>query len=522
MTATEGISEQVECDLRVTSGSQYELVRKSGHYETMYNLFHELGIQSNILVSATYSHCRTSRLTEPTLFKALHIVINHHPALGIIGVRRSSQKKNGNHRLWEARLNTINLKTCVEFVQYDGEDQGLQRVIEKSHNEWFSTEDKIRPWWKLVVVNGAHVLFVYHHMIGDGRSGYAFHRSLLAALNEIEALKTIDGISTDSGAFMVNVPATLPPAHSIALVQSQLSMLHVIYNFLWWTLIRLIFSNERFLFSDASFSNTYPTPTNPFPKDECTVTRIESMQVDCTTKEKCVDACRIHNTTLTALLQTLIQVTLAADVYPKAMFGFSQVAVDFRRYLKTKPGVDVMMNAASTFSSPQRLGRYREAGRRPKIGAGNGAVPGVHLDIPLLWHLASQYRAKLHSDLNKSNTALQDYLTVPLLGIDDEEFASQLFPNIGRVSNNAFLVSNIGAFQGMTNDLSPGWTIGHVEFSAAATKASCGTAGIVFNVASVEKGDLVVNASYEEGVLKPETVRKVMKGIKERLTLLLE
>ncbi|KAK9350504.1 alcohol acetyltransferase [Lipomyces doorenjongii] len=521
MTATEGISEQGECDLRLTSASQYELVRKGGHYETMYNLFHELGIQSNILVSATYSH-RTSLLTEPTLFKALHIVINHHPALGIIGVSKSSQKKKGNHRLWEARLNTINLKDCVEFVQYDGKDQGLQEVIEKAHNEWFTTEEKTRPWWKIVVVNGAHVLFVYHHMIGDGRSGYAFHRSLLAALNEIEALKTNDGISTDSGAFMVNVPATLPPAHSIAVVEAQLSMLHVIYNFLWWTLIRLIFSNERFLFSDASFSNTYPTPTNPFPKDEHTVTRIESMQVDCTTKEKCVDACRIHNTTLTALLQTLIQVTLAADIYPKAILGFSSVAVDFRRYLKTKPGIDVMMNAAAVFSSPQRLGRYREAGRDLKISARNGAVPGVHLDIPLLWQLASQNKAKLDNDLNKSNTALQDYLTVPLLGIDDEEFASQLFPNIGRVSNNAFLVSNIGAFQGTTKDLSAGWTIGHVEFSAAATKASCGTAGIVFNVASVEKGDLVVNASYEEGVLKPETVRKVMKGVKERLTLLLE
>ncbi|ODQ69460.1 hypothetical protein LIPSTDRAFT_75679 [Lipomyces starkeyi NRRL Y-11557] len=98
----------------------------------------------------------------------------------------------------------------------------------------------------------------------------------------------------DNGAFIVNVPATLPPAHPIALVQAQLSMLHVVYIFLWWTLIRLIFSNESFLFSDASFSNTYPTPLNPSPKDKRTVTRIESMRIDCTTKEKCVGACRIH------------------------------------------------------------------------------------------------------------------------------------------------------------------------------------------------------------------------------------
>ncbi|KAK9372128.1 uncharacterized protein V1513DRAFT_265244 [Lipomyces chichibuensis] len=169
MTPSEFTSEQVGRDLRSKSDSRYEMIRKAGPFETMFNLFHELGIQSNILVSATYTHSK-SELTAAVLFEALRVVIDQHPALGILGVDQPSQKKKGNHRLWEARLNAINLTDCVEFVRHDGEDQGLRRIIEKSHNEWFDTEDRARPLWKLVVVNNTHILFVYHHMIADGLS----------------------------------------------------------------------------------------------------------------------------------------------------------------------------------------------------------------------------------------------------------------------------------------------------------------------------------------------------------------
>ncbi|KAK9372129.1 uncharacterized protein V1513DRAFT_265307 [Lipomyces chichibuensis] len=242
-------------------------------------------------------------------------------------------------------------------------------------------------------------------------------------------------------------------------------------------------------------------------------------------KEKCLDACRSHNTTLTVLLLTLIQVTLAADIYPKAKLCFSRVATDLRRYMKVNPGIDVMQNAAGSFADAQWLGRYREAGRDLTIAGrnvGDGPARRMHADIPLLWDLARQNGAKLHNDINKSKTALKDYVSINLIGEDEEVFVSQGFPNLSLFTNYSFLVSNLGVFQPIEGEISGGWNIKHVEFSAAATKASVGNGGIVFNVASAEKGELVINASYEEGVLKPETVRKVMEGFEKRLKLLLE
>ncbi|KAK9311646.1 alcohol acetyltransferase [Lipomyces starkeyi] len=524
MAKPELIFEHVNRGLRPKSDSKYELIRKAGPHETMFNLFHELGIQSNVLVAATYTHSDKRELTAPALFEALPVVINQHPALGIIGVDQPSQRKKGSHRLWEARLNTVNLRDCVEFVSRDGRDQGLQRIIEKSHNEWFDTKDRTRPLWKLVIVDNTHALFIYHHMIGDGLSGYAFHRSLLAALNEIEAQKIIDRMSVGNEGPMVNIPTTLPPAHSQTLFQANVSIIYIVYAYLWWIIIRLIFSSESFLFSDATFTKKYPTPSNPFPKDKRTVTRIESMKINCTTKEKCLVACRIHNTTLTAVLHTLIQVTLAADIYPKAKIGFSRVAVDMRRYMKDHTGVDIMLNAVGTFADAQWLGRYREAGRDLSIvgGIGDDSSPRAHADIALLWDLARRYRARLHEDIYESNAALKEYVAAKLVGEDIEEFASQGFHNIRLFTNYSLLVSNLGVFRQIRGEVSGGWNIKHVEFSAGATKASVGNAGIVFNVASAELGELVINASYEEGVLKPETVRKVMEGLEKRLKLLTE
>ncbi|KAK9239159.1 alcohol acetyltransferase-domain-containing protein [Lipomyces kononenkoae] len=307
----------------VEPNGEYKLVRKAGLYQSMYYLFHELGIQSNIIVAAT-----------------------RHPALGIIGVAQSSQKKKSNHRLWEARLDDIKLEDVVEFVHT--ESKHLRRILESAHNEWFDTKDRSRPLWKLVVVHGTHVLFVYHHMIADGRSGYAFHQSFLAALNEVEAThKTMQPGVNES--VIAKVPSTAPPEYALALIQTSVSMIHVIWSFLWWTVVRLVFSKNSFLFSDASFSRTYPTIDKPFAKEDRTVTKVESLRIDCEMKQKCLQVCRNHDTTLTALLQTLIQLTLAADIYPEATLGFSGVAIDLRRYLSPSPGPNAMLNASALF-----------------------------------------------------------------------------------------------------------------------------------------------------------------------------
>jgi hypothetical protein len=143
-----------------------------GPFEVLTHVFHNLGIQSNVVVSAKYSH-KSEVLSPAIVFRALREVLKEHPTLSIIGVAQPSEKKKGNHRLWEVRLPVINLQDCVEFVDTpnDGDDN-LARQYEAIHNQWFDTANISKPWWKLLVVKGSHVFFIYHHSIGDGLSAY--------------------------------------------------------------------------------------------------------------------------------------------------------------------------------------------------------------------------------------------------------------------------------------------------------------------------------------------------------------
>jgi hypothetical protein len=210
-------------------GEGYKVIRKTGMlqistmsyinkhpgpFEVLTHVYHELGIQSNILVSAKYRHTGAGILTPAKLLSALHKVIREHPALSAIGVSQPSEKKEGNHRLWEAVLPAVYLENCVEFLDVDLDgDATLCQVFENAHSHWFDTQNKTKPWWKAIVVNGIQVVFVYHHSIGDGLSGYAFHRSLLTALNDDEVISHSTGAATKREPYVTADLNKMPPPY---------------------------------------------------------------------------------------------------------------------------------------------------------------------------------------------------------------------------------------------------------------------------------------------------------------------
>lgn len=196
----------------------------------MFWIYHKLGIQSNVVVSAEYSNGNTL-LTSSKVHRALKKVINQHPALSIIGVTRPSTKKAGNHRLWEAHLAVINFLDCVEFREVALEsDEQLSSVIAGFNNTWFDVNDKTKPLWKLVVLNQKTVVFVFHHYISDGLSGYAFHRALISALNEGVPQEAEEGLESESVTTPRIDPASLH--YAIKEFEVKFSLVTVICGFL--------------------------------------------------------------------------------------------------------------------------------------------------------------------------------------------------------------------------------------------------------------------------------------------------
>jgi hypothetical protein len=266
-------------------------------------------------------------LTSSRLYPALKTVIQEHPALSTVGISQPSEKKEGHHRLWEAHLPVINLKDCVEFVDDLGDgDVELGRIFEMVHNQWFDTQNKTKPWWRVLVFGGTLVVFVYHHSIGDGLSGYTFHRSLLASLNASASKTSLarPQPSMDLSTLKIKVPNNPPTPYPLEQISDKLSWPYVIYGFLFWQILRFFVAPKHFLFSDAKSPQTFPTVANPLPESERTVTKVKILRLSKDTMKKCLAACREHNATFTALLHTLIQATLASDIYLKAKLGFSR------------------------------------------------------------------------------------------------------------------------------------------------------------------------------------------------------
>jgi hypothetical protein len=145
---------------------------------------------------------------------------------------------------------------CVSFIDcYGDSEPGMRNLLEEAHNEWLDIEAKALSLWKLIVVNGVHVLFIFYHSVCDGIGGTEFHWSVLAALNKFAK---DDVISTSCG-FTVNTPDT--PILRVYGCNTDFSraeaftpMLQILLLYVWLLVLRFCF-RER-----IGYSVTLSTP----------------------------------------------------------------------------------------------------------------------------------------------------------------------------------------------------------------------------------------------------------------------
>jgi hypothetical protein len=202
------------------------------------------------------------------------------------------------------------------------------------------------------VINQKDVLFVFHHFIGARMARFCFHQSLPAALSSITDSRDSYQISLAVPSVSINIPDTplLPSKHKP--YGKHFSFLQVIYIFTYVSILRLLnFRKANWIFSDATFNSKPPMPSKPRPTAERCITLVRSLHIKPSTMAKCVRQCMEHNTSFTALFETIIMVTLASDLYPTARIGFSSIQIDMRRFLPSPPGNE-MINLSSSFWNP--------------------------------------------------------------------------------------------------------------------------------------------------------------------------
>lgn len=175
-----------------------ETLRPVGLLENLYTARQVLGIYNSVIITATYTTplTLTAEAIYSTLSSIIPPLIQRHPVLCCYFEGADTSKSVFK------RLNKIVVADVLQIR--DLRNPGaLSDVLQELHDKRWSIN--FESLWKLVVLREPvespeagnfkiHIAFVYHHILGDGLSGTAFHKSLLGEMKNTEqaGLQTTD------------------------------------------------------------------------------------------------------------------------------------------------------------------------------------------------------------------------------------------------------------------------------------------------------------------------------------------
>ncbi|KAJ5901883.1 Alcohol acetyltransferase [Penicillium taxi] len=461
----------------------------------------QFGIQSNVILAASFTNLETKGavLSRAVVYPALRRVVRQYPELGVVYLRRPSEKKKNNHRGFSGFLRHINLDDHVIFRQIPVEEEkkGLTTIMEEYHNVWFDHTD--RPPWQLIVVNGKHVLLVYDHYITDGRGSTFIISSLLDALN------SPDGDEDDSSVVELTMEVKgFPEEDPINIYGTGPFILWTIWSYLHLYFLKLFFRGTDLFFHDMKSQKVDVAFNDPIKEENRVTTKLHTLRLDAETVGKCLQACRQRNVTFTSLLYALFQVTLATDFYPKAKISCSQLVVDARRFLPIQGRKNTISNCGTSLPSYDWLSESRKAGQT--------------LDDKgsLIWNLVQKRHAYMMEDFRKKiPNCVKGLVSIELVGEDEEDYFSSL-PRYVLSLDKLYSISNLGVFDPSKSDSSGPWSISHLEFSAGANQAGV-TTSLIISVIGVKDAATVIHTSYAKGSLPDEFGHSLLKKVEKRL-----
>lgn len=428
----------------------------------------QLGFDGCVLSSTKYTS--GTSLTKPMIYAVLSRVIHQHASLGV--------QINTTSAPYFVRLPSIELSKAVSIV---ADAQSLEEVVSANLATPFET-DSISPLWRLVVLPDNTAIFAYHHAIGDGQSGLAFHRSFLAALNNLpEVVLESDNI--------VMVPQDLalePPTEELTDTSVSFGgMLHTFYDVLApasWK-------------AGASAWTGNTIVTQPSLKTNVRLWEIPSAEVSAFLR-----ICKSHKTTLTGAFHTISVIVLSRLIATtgqshKYKTIHTAVPLSLRRYTGTSP--DAMCDQASAYSA------------YPPITT---PTPGRSPAESFPWDAASQYINSLRKGMKASLEVIGTIKYLFSLGIDKDFFVGKL----GKKRDYTLEISNVGTFSAKGRDEATQgrWNIESMYFGQC--DPICGAA-IKMNVVGSPSGTVNVAFTWGEGAVDNEMADAFITGFKSEL-----
>jgi hypothetical protein len=403
------------------------------------------------------------------------------------------------------QLDSIDLSKHVIWTTLDdsaGGEQAMQATITKYIDMEYFEFDK-RPGWRVVIMqhttlNVLDVLVVFNHSHGDGKSAKLFHQFLLAELNKPDANDHQQNLTLTLEDSSKNFPPPTEKAGDLSL------SLGFVLKEAW----------EEYKPGAASSSN--PTdakwaPIRPLPYKS----RVRVFTIPQHLLSNVLSACRDHKATLTALIDTLPLISLASQIEAELAPGFAScTAIDQRRFLpphsKRYPWLDPKETIANYVTIMyHKFGVDLVSEVRSKISESTteGDLSKDLLD--LLWKTSARVRNEIAKRLDMG---LRDDMVGLMKLVPD--WRKKHLKDAKKPRALSWFVTNIGLFEELpttvteeTFDPETHWKVCRAQFTASAEPPAW---ALIFAVASVKNGDLVVTCTWQDNAVEESLVEKLM------------
>lgn len=417
-------------------------------------------------------------------------MITEHPVLSAVPLDEDKPEP------YFARLPQIDLRDVVKYVTrkeeitYDdngsddaSSDAELDGILEEQHNtNFYRDDDKVAPFWRLIIVvndgqenNTAQFVacFIYHHAIGDGASGKAFHRSFLSALQSRPP-------ESEQPNPIIQSPDT-PLLPNLELLHPLPLSVFYLLKALW---------HDLFLRIPKGLWSAHPITDAPDKRR----TRYTSFTLSRTSTQSLLAASRANSTTLTATVQAAFVAALFANLpASEASVLHCNGAISLRRWL---PSDVIDDDSIGTFVSEYALDHSRP-------GAGSSACELFS------WAEARLVRAAIEMEVNKNG---KDCVVGLLKYVGD---VNGFFRGkIGRGRGRSLEVSNVGVYKPRAlSDAGGGhggWKSGKMVFSQCANVTG---PAITASLITGADGRLTLGLCWLEGIVDGELMKKVRLDI---------
>ncbi|KAG9661391.1 hypothetical protein KCU95_g5822, partial [Aureobasidium melanogenum] len=481
-----------------------ERLRKAGPNERRCIVRQALGYYRTLVVGGVYTLDGPSSnfSLQSTLIKALKHCIALHPILSACIVGQETEAPEF------ARPPVLDLNNHINILgtpDLSNEKSLIKLTLAQTNDHVFTCCDQTPPWEITVLPLSAAeqsetsrylILFGYYHSHGDGKSGLAFHKTLLSGLKQAQSA---DCAYDDDPKFASPSTPLLPTLEMAG--RLSISWSYLLSPLLGAYLPAFIANPLGIRASATPEAEDQWAGNKTFFEPESYQTCLEVVSVGHSHVQKILQECRKHDVKFTGLLHQVIVQALSKELpSEKAGCFVSQTAVDLRSHLNGITDNDMALCPTAYYELFKRISDDDIS-----------KEPGSMSDT--LWDAArstTQNLANCAGTLNDQPVGLLAYLR-------------NMYPwtkgQVGKRRECSYELSNIMSFNPGPFEPEKKWNVESMIFSQPANVASgC----LNFNVVSRYQGNLTIVISWQAGALDVQDEQLFIERVGKRITTSLE